>query len=271
LYIIDANYGALGYENGEQILDMRYLLCLLLEYAATLGLVDVALNPPAHARADYGGLWGTDELPFFSRYDGLMYFRITPLGAHCLGLASDYTPASDEAEPILRVLPNLEVAAIGTELRPGERLALDAYAARVSDHVWRIEAGRLLAAIAEGRPVAEFQEFLAAHSHGALPDTVLRLLADVAERSAKLRDLGLARLIECTDATLAALIAHDSRTRKHCMRAGEHHLVVPADSEAAFQRGLRELGYLVSSGEARPVKQQRKPKEGATTPPTKAP
>ena len=63
----------------------EFMLCLLLEYAATLGLIDVALIPPAGARRDYGGLWGTDELVYFSRYDGLMYFRVTPLGAYCLG------------------------------------------------------------------------------------------------------------------------------------------------------------------------------------------
>jgi hypothetical protein len=35
------------------------------------------------------------------------------------------------------------------------------------------------------------------------------------------------------------------------MRAGERHLVVAAASEAAFRRALRELGYLLASGEAR--------------------
>jgi len=50
------------------------------------------------------------------------------------------------------------------------------------------------------------------------------------------------------------LISNDSRTRKHCMRAGERHLVVPASSEAAFKRTLREVGYLLSMGESRPAK-----------------
>ena len=257
LYIGELQYGSLGYDNGERILEERYLLSLLLEYAATLGLIDVALIPPAGARRDYHGTWGTDELPFFSRYDGLMYFRLTPLGAYCLGLESDYQPAPVEVKPVLRVLPNLEIAAIGSALEQGDRLALDAYATRVSDLVWRLDAGTLLAAIEEGRPVAEIREFLAARSGAAIPDTVARLLEDVADRSAKVHDRGLARLIECADPALAALIANDSRTRKHCMRAGERHLVVPASSEAAFRRTLREVGYLLSTGETRPAKNCR--------------
>ena len=89
----------------------------------------------------------------------------------------------------------------------------------------------------------------------------MRLLDDVADRSARIHDQGLARLLECAEPSLAALIANDTRTRKHCMRAGERHLVVPAASEAAFRRGLRELGYLVAGGQLthglRPGQQRR--------------
>jgi len=267
LYIGELQYGSLGHESGEGILQRRYLYCLLLEYAATLGLVDVALVPPAGARQDYGNLWGTDDLAYFSRYDGLICFRVTPLGAYCLGAAPDHRPAPVELKPVLRVMPNLEVAAIGAELTQGDRLALDAYATRVSDLVWKLDAGKLLAAVEEGRPAGEIREFLAARNDGPIPDTVARLLDHVADRCSKVHDRGLARLVECADPALAALIANDSRTRKHCMRAGERHLVVPASSEAAFKRALREAGYLLAMGEVRPVRNRRASSPDGTTPP----
>lgn len=248
LYIGEPQYGSLGYGDGELILEARYLYCLLLEYAATLGLIDVALIPPAGARGDYRSMWGTDDLLYFSRYDGLMYLRLTALGAYCLGAESGYQPAPVEVKPVLRVLPNLEIAAIGAELERADRLALDAYATPVSDLVWRLDAGKLLAAIEGGRSAVEIQEFLAARNGAPIPDTVARLLQDVADRSAKVLDRGLTRLIECANPELAALIASDSRTRKHCMRAGDRHLVVPAASEAAFKRALREIGYFMAPG-----------------------
>ncbi len=142
----------------------------------------------------------------------------------------------------------MEIAAIGAELEQGDRLALDACAVRVSDFVWRLEAGMLLTASEEGRSVDEIREFLAARSGAPLPDTVARLLEDVAERCSRLHDRGLARLIECEEPALAALVASDTRTRKHCMRARERHLVVPAVAEAAFRRALREVGYLLAPG-----------------------
>jgi hypothetical protein len=246
LYIGEQQYGSLGYDGNERVLNERYLLSLLHEYAATLGMIDLAVIPPVGARDDFHSLWGTDELPFFSRYDGLMYFRLTPLGAYCLDVETDYQPAPVEIKPVLRVLPNLEIAATDSELEQSDRLALDAYATPVSDFVWRLEAGKLLAAIEAGRKVEEIREFLVARSGAALPDTVARLLVDVAERTTKVHDRGLARLIECADAALAALIANDTRTRKHCMRVGERHLVVTGTSEAAFRRGLRDAGYLLA-------------------------
>lgn len=254
LYIAEPQYGSLGYENNARILDERYLFAFLLEYAATLGLLDVALIPPAGARSNYGDLWGTDDLAYLSRYDGLMYFRITPLGAYCLGTDSTYELLPVEARTVLRVLPNLEVVATGAELEQGDRLALDAYATKVSDFVWRLDRGRLLAAVEEGRPVDEIREFLTVRSDTTIPDTVASLLDDVADRSAKLFDRGLARLVECTDAALATLIANDPRTRKHCMRAGERHLVVPSSSEATFKRTLREVGYLLPTGKTKVTK-----------------
>jgi hypothetical protein len=257
LYIGELQYGSLGDDSAAGLLEERYLLCLLFEYAATLGLVDVAYIPPAGARLDYHHLWGTDDLPFFSRYDGLRFVRVTALGAYCLGAADEYTPAPVEVKPALRVLPNLEIAAIGADLEPGDRLALDAYALRSADLVWQLQAGKLLAAIEAGRSVDEIREFLSARSGAPLPDTVSRLLADVAERSARVHDRGLARLIECQDPALAALIATDTRTRTHCLRAGERHLVVPASSDAAFRRALRAVGFLLASGGATVSKGRR--------------
>jgi hypothetical protein len=251
LYVCEPQYGALGYDGYSHVLEERYLRAFLFEYAATLGLIDVAFIPPAGAFPNYSGMWGTDELPFFSRYDGLMFFRVTALGAYCLGSAGDYAPPPLEKKVVLRVLPNLEIAAMGEDFDAGDCLALDAYAVRVSDRLWRLERSRLLAASEEGRSIQEIEEFLTARSAGPLPAPVAELLTETRERCSRVRDQGLARLFECQDEALAALIASDTRTRRHCMRAGERHVAVPGESEAAFRRGLRELGYLPADATTR--------------------
>jgi hypothetical protein len=94
----------------------------------------------------------------------------------------------------------------------------------------------------------EVVRFLAARSHAALPDIVTTFFQDTAG-ARKLRDLGLARVIECQDAALAALIAGDRRLSKLAWRCGERHLIVPATAEAEFRKGLHHLGYALPSAD----------------------
>ncbi|MBI3891487.1 MAG: hypothetical protein HY303_08160 [Candidatus Wallbacteria bacterium] len=131
LYISDAHYGSLSYAGfgGWSILQGRYLLALLFEYAATLGLVDVAYTGPADARDDFRENWGVDELEFLSRYDGLSCFRINALGAFVLGLSAGYEAAapSDSSSGLLRVLPNLDVVTSGQTFDHGDEAFLAAF------------------------------------------------------------------------------------------------------------------------------------------------
>jgi hypothetical protein len=86
LYIADAYYGSLGHAGPQawDVIEGRYALCVLLEYAATIGLIDVAYTDPQGARRDYQSLWGADQYPCLSRYDGLLAVRVNELGAAIL-------------------------------------------------------------------------------------------------------------------------------------------------------------------------------------------
>ena len=245
-------YGSL-YDASFLILEARYILCFLFEYVSTLGLVDVAYIHP-----DDGvfNLQKDVDLDYYyggclSRYDGLTYFRLTPLGAYFLGLSERYTPAILPPKQVLRILPNLEVVAV-QQLSRADRLLLDHFLQPVSDAVWQLEPGKLLNAISQGRSVDELQKFLSANSSEALPQPVAQFLADLRTRTTSLQDLGSARLIRCTDTALATLIANDSRTKPYCFLADQPkviaagqacYLVVPAETETKFHNALKKLGY----------------------------
>jgi len=86
LYLVEPSRGSLGRAGWKtwNVLEGRYVLCLLFEYAATLGLIDVAYTGPRGARDDYRGLWGADRYDSLSRYDGLAAVRVNELGAAIL-------------------------------------------------------------------------------------------------------------------------------------------------------------------------------------------
>jgi hypothetical protein len=86
LYLVDPSRGSLGPAGWKawNVLEGRYALCVLFEYVATLGVVDVAYTGPRGARDDYRELWGTDRYDSLSRYDGLAAVRVNELGAAIL-------------------------------------------------------------------------------------------------------------------------------------------------------------------------------------------
>jgi hypothetical protein len=245
LYISEAGYGNL-YNSGDwNTLQERYMRCLLLEYAATLGIIDVAYVDPSQGDRRFGQLWGADDFTFLSRYDGLLYIRLNALGAYCLELRKEYVASSIPSRPVLQVLPNLEIVASGEDLISGDALVLDLYAEKVSDVVWRLDRQKLFAAQENGHSLDELLNFLRAKSSTALPQTATQFFADVKERTNSLRDLGTAKLIECNQANLAVLIANDSRTKKFCQLAGDRYLVVLSENETKFRSALRQMGYVL--------------------------
>jgi hypothetical protein len=86
LYVLDSYHGSLG-QAGPRAWDLvegRYALCVLFEYAATAGLIDVAYTDPHGARTDYRALGCADQLGCLSRYDGLVTLRVNEVGAAVL-------------------------------------------------------------------------------------------------------------------------------------------------------------------------------------------
>jgi hypothetical protein len=250
LYIGDKRYGRLDQAGpiGQSMIQGRYAMALLLEYAATLGLIDVAYMHPARARDDYHVLWGSDVMASLSRYDGLLYFRINRLGAWCLGQVEHYTPP--ENSPVLKVLPTMDVAAV-EHVSPGDVLFLEQIAAPTSDASWTIRQEKVLNALETGLSVDEIAAFLKVKSDSPLPGNVTVFLTELGTRMSRLVAQGLGTLIEAQDAALAQRIANDSRMRSLCMLAGERHLVVPEQHESAFRRALHAMGYGISAADGR--------------------
>ena len=210
-------------------------------------VIDVAYTDPRAARPDFAHMWGADDLAYLSRYDGLQYFRLNPLGAYCLGLADVYEPTVPPARAALTVYPGLWLQATAA-LSPDERMLLEAYANEEEDGVWRLDGDKALSAVESGHDPEAFRQFLAARDDQPLPETVDGFLRG-AERGARaLRMQGTALLVECADAKIAARLAADARTSRLCQRAGERQLVVRTASETAFRKAARALGYGMPSG-----------------------
>jgi len=156
---------SLGYDghHGWSILQGRYTLAVLFEYAATLGLIDIEYVPPTGARDDYQNNCGGDYLDRLSRYDGLAALRLNRLGAHSVGTTVDYTPGSvpASATPTGKVsgLANFDIVALDG-LPSADVLLLDGFAEKNSDRVWTLTTAFLLHALDRGRALDELRRYL---------------------------------------------------------------------------------------------------------------
>lgn len=248
LYISESGYGSLGYEYGANfdkwyVFQARYISAVLLEYAATLGLIDVAYIPPFGARQDFGELWGTDDLDFLSRYDGLKFIRINNLGAFCLDLAENYELPQVAVKSSLTVLPNLKIKVVGESLTGGEELFLENFAEKEGEKVWRLNRELAINALENGQQISALREFLEKREDQLLPETVEGFLRDTETRAVALTDKGTARIVECETAKIAVEIAEGRITKNLCQRVGKKSLAIFESDEKKFRGNVRKIGY----------------------------
>jgi len=243
LYLGEAQYGYLSGQKGG--VNRQYLRAFLMESLATLGLVDIAYVYPHHSWPDLSDAWGTDEHSFCGRYDGLLYVRLNPLGAYCLGVTETYEPPLP-AEKTLQVLPTQEIVSVGEEgLSAGDRSRLELFAVQRSDRVWGLDRDRLLDHLESGGSLDEIKQFLVAHSINDLPQTVLDFLESAARKVDAVLGVEDSILIQFKDSTDAALVARDAKAKKFCHLAGGGYLVVPKKNEQAFRTVLKRLGFIL--------------------------
>jgi len=248
LYLAEEKYGNFGYSGyGEwNIVQFRYILCLLFEYAATLGLIDVAYVHPRDGLDDYTDQWGADDLEWLSRYDGLRAFRITNLGSYCFGRSDDFKPARPNPSLELTVLPNLSIRLRSGTPLPAEKLLLQTWAEPVEADLWRLDHTRARKAVERGQSTSEFAAFLQICDDQPLPETVQGFLKTCESDGKALRTCGEAWLFECRDANTCAMIYAQPQLKNHCLRCGETQLAVPAAQLATFRKVVRSLGLGVS-------------------------
>jgi hypothetical protein len=244
LYLCDKQYGSFGYDGyGEwSTMQFRYMLSLLFEHAATLGMIDIAYVHPSGALDDFRGQWGADDLSWLSRYDGLRAFRITHLGAYCLGMTEEFTPVQPVSLLKLEVLPNLSIRIVAGEPQPAEKFLLETWAESVSEDTWRLEPKRAREAVERGQGSADLTAFLSQCDDQPLPQTVEGFLKSCESDGKAVKSLGEAKLFECRDSNTVAVICNQAALKNTCFKIGESQLVVPSHHEAKFRKVVKSLG-----------------------------
>ena len=222
----------------------RYLLAFLMEYLATLGIVDLYYSDPREAEPDFADLWGVDELTFISRYDGLTSIKINGLGAWCLGCAEEYISPITKQNTTLTVMSNFEVVA--KEMIMSDKIYLESFTRKISDYVYLLEQSTVLKALDRGETVESITTFLHQRSNKELPAPVSVFLSDIGNRSGAFAQTGDAIIIEAKDAEQLMMVSMDPQLKKHILCSKGSSIVVPEKEKAVFLKKMRDRGYVIS-------------------------
>ena len=234
-----------------------YLRATLLEYVATLGLIEIAYTWAEDTPHDFGSLYYLSGEPL-SRYDGLLALRLTNLGAYALGLTDDYTPpplVSESGAPVLKVLPNLDLVITDAgRLAPNERSLLERIAAPQSQDVYRLNREQLLEAANSGLDLPQIKQFLAAKSGQAeaeFPQIVRVFFEDLEKRLGALRELGTMLVLAGDDQYVLTELSHNPALRAQVQLGtigDQTVLLIPEQHEASVRKQLKKLGYIPRKG-----------------------
>lgn len=242
LYIHDRHYGTL-YNANWQMLQGRYLRCVLLEYAATLGLIDVVLAAPEQPEPDYENVWCGEDVDCLSRYDGLLYIRLNALGAYCLGLAKEYEDSSARQKTALTMHKAWRLS-FNQPPSDTELLLLEGYADSLNEHDWQLSQAKMLTLLENGGSLAPLRDFIVERdSQPFLPQDGERLLAHCEANAQAVTPVGTVLLLHCRDKKTATAIAAHPLTASLCQAAGDNRLLIKPQQEPTFRQALHEAGY----------------------------
>lgn len=222
-------------------LEGSYVRCLFMEYLAVLGLLEISYGAPV--------LPGKSAADFLSTYDGLYAFRLTELGAYCLGLTkTEPSTACIELIPekLFHITPNLEVTAVVDHMIKFDAMMLDNCMDKVNAKTWKLSTPKLLQMVDnKNGALLPFKAFLYERALSAIPKTVEHFFEDIERRTGNIAYTEPASIYSCQDKTLVQLIVHDAKTKPFCSLVGESNLVVPLKTEKAFKAGLKKMGYII--------------------------
>lgn len=239
-YIGDAHYGRI-YDNNLPW--TRYNLCLLMEYIATLGIIDIAYADPDYVRGDLSDDWGSTDMGSLSRYDGLQYIRLTKLGAWIVGQSDSYVPSKLEEVTKANMMPDGRLCFQNLP-QSKETLFLSTYANEISPNSWQLCQEKMISYLETGSELNDLQAFIAERDpQPFLPDEIESLFKKLQKNKQAVVSEGKVLLLTCSSKKVAQQISDIPELKAWCKRLGDTQLIIPINKENLFRKTIHQLHY----------------------------
>lgn len=205
---------------------------VLIEYLATLGLVDVMFVP----RAPY---------PDFVRLYRVQSFRLTPLGAHVLGVQKHKRYEQEGSQTGLVVQPNFELIIPNDETKNFHRFFFDRFAETVSHGVtpvYKLTFKAMARARDQGISVDEIITHLHKYSEQQLPQNVLATLQGWKEAMKKIC-IRTISILETEDPYLLAELKSYKTIHRYMQRDIQNAVQIKPGQKKALKREIEKKQF----------------------------
>jgi hypothetical protein len=229
LYVGDAYYRRYD----DATIKELYTNAVLWEYLGSIGALDLLYLPPEEA--DYDSL-----------YEGLIFFRINPLGAYLFGQAGEYESPLPLDDPLFSIDSELVLTLEDpATLTPNLRQELGRFTVEQGDRQYRLDTRRVLDEIERGEDLRYVADFLERHHGGLLPEHVSLWLQELAANRGAFKRKSDALLVQVRSSELLKTVLEDPTLKKSARVLEGRTLIVPSSKERSFRKRLKELGYLL--------------------------
>lgn len=224
-----------------QLIEQPYIKVVLLEYLATLGLIDVGLVD----YSDYVDGYYYEDTPE-GVYDSFQSFRITNWGAYLLGQNDEYASSQPAEEGKFSIGEGLTLTLFDTAL-PGDKLLIETIGVPLGTDQYRLDTVKLLDAVDAGQSFAQYKSFLLNgldKKAGNQPAALVKWL-DTLEANLKAVKLKQKATVYTVNAAVAELLKTDKVLKSQGEMLSGSTVLVTSGKDGKFRKRLKELGYLV--------------------------
>ncbi len=227
-----------------------YVLVILMEMLGSIGALELAYTEAHHAPPLLETPTENWQRPIhpYSRYDGLTYFRINPLGAYLFGQTNRYNLPKVITRPIFYIDESYRFHTAKPPLPPYEEQVLPLLGRKDDEGHYVLHKGDWLHSHQIEKDLEERRNLLVSRHDGPLAPAVEDWLDNIIADSTALRRGRTMVTIQVRNPEVRNTILEDPELRRYCRLLDDRTLIIPSSREHAFMRRVMDLGYGMVNG-----------------------
>jgi hypothetical protein len=185
---------------------------------------------------------------YFSNYDGLKYFKLTPLGAYIFGIKStfEHEEVSTEKNKLSLSNDSLMIIADGNMVAMTDQM-LNTYSEKLGNTRYRVSAYTFLKDCKSRKDIESKIALFKTIINNTIPTNWERFFKELVTNSTaiKINKFVITYTLPLDDKELHRLVAQDGELKQLVLKAEGFNLLVPVDNQSKFKSRMKELGFIV--------------------------